>query len=777
MHHVYKMIHKEDGKKYPLLQQGFSFGNFEDWLEDRYDKGFPDKPAQNYIYTIWDCGKDRNDPKTLNYFYLDLDNMNLNDSTKFLHVIAGYLGVDVDEIGAVCSGRGLQIYLKLDERVNTEDYVTKYRKIFKAVCDNVHSHCIEHGLKYDKDSIYDIKRLLRVPNTINFNPDKEPEYAEARVINPYIGTIDRSRLEELAGSAGREELYIPSDSTVSGSQQFKDKKCIEFLWNNRPRKGRIHKILLRLISHEIRLGKSYEEVLEKVRLLADRFTLDMGHVDQVVKDLWRRVDNDFSYDFGCKDEVLSSACDLTCKLHPNNKKVSIKKTEGTRMEDCKKIANELVQKYSGIRYTRNSDNIFKELVFVFNGKFYEEIAPIKLVDDIWEVTKWAESKIKGMLPDILREISTLQTFSSSLSSSDLNSDPRYLNVSNGVLCLETMELVDHSPEFRLFYCLTTEYCPTKKKHPLFNNFLKKVTNGDELKKKLLLQILATPLVPHQIEKMFWIYGEAATGKSTYVSIMRYLYGAANTSSLSLGQINGKYNLSYMSNKLLNIASEGSAGEKQPTKIKQILSGEPILVERKFKDPQDIIINTKLVFVFNERPTFNEKTSAISRRLIQIIFDEKIIQDDSSRILDYGKHIVTEESSAILNLVLKEYQELVANNFAFTETVQTKESNMEIQKAGDSVFSFFDEYFETSTDPEEMVPTVWLFETYDKFCHNNRILNKYTQHSFNLRIAQMTKLTKKRDRVLWNFQKVRSICWVGLSVKDKETLKEECPGSF
>lgn len=782
-HFVYRLTN--DGKK-KYTEQLSSFSDLEYILETAYEEDLKDNPKKNLLYTIWSCVGGRNNPKELKYFYLDLDCVDLNKFRAYIYSISSILDVDSQELGVVCTGRGLHMYLALDEPIPLDEW-QYWRKIYTACCNEIHERCKKYSLNFEKDTCYDTKRLLRVPNTENYNEKKDPKSVFSVVINPTIGKISRRKLEELA-DLKEQDIPISEFENNGDVGHFKNKKCIEFLWNNPPRKGQRHEIILRLISHEIKCGTSFEDLESKLSVWCMAYDVDPEDGLIRLRDLWKRCENNDVYDYGCNDRILSKHCKKECLIHPeqiekrkqekSKKKEPVKRKE-ILLEGIEYIAHELIKKHGGI-ISEQLNTTTNKVIYKYNGKYYERYLTDLIVYDIFIIKKqteypWTDQKIRTNLGNILLAISEMQSFPSMIPLEEMNTGQRYLNCSNGVLCLETMTLKKHDPKYPLFYCLNVKFDPSKKKATKFKEFLRNLTNGDEKKELLLKEILAIPMHPNQVDKMFWIYGPSGTGKSTFVDVIKHLYGKENCSSNTLPDINSKFGRDNLINKVANISSEGSSGVLNSTKIKAIVCGEEVPIHRKFLPTISARINAKMIFVFNDRPVFNEKTDAISRRLIQVCFD-RIVTDHSNMELGYAKKLIEDEGSDILNIAIEAYKSLRDRSFDFTSTKQSLDANKDLRASGDVLYDFMTKYLEQGVVDEDIVPKKWVSDAFYRLCatkaiKRSNVLQKDIQEAI-LDHFDSVEL-KRTESVVFDYQQYnRKLCYHGLRVKDMDTIKDD-----
>jgi putative DNA primase/helicase len=119
-----------------------------------------------------------------------------------------------------------------------------------------------------------------------------------------------------------------------------------------------------------------------------------------------------------------------------------------------------------------------------------------------------------------------------------------------------------------------------------------------------------------IEVSFWFLGTTgANGKSTLCKVIREVVGPANSSAAQIEQLTARFGLSLIQDKLFFVASEISTEEQlKDGSLKALISGEPVMMERKGKDCKQYIPIVKFWFLFNNFPHLRDYSEAFPRRV-------------------------------------------------------------------------------------------------------------------------------------------------------------------
>ncbi|MGL6196650.1 MAG: DUF5906 domain-containing protein [Thermoguttaceae bacterium] len=162
-----------------------------------------------------------------------------------------------------------------------------------------------------------------------------------------------------------------------------------------------------------------------------------------------------------------------------------------------------------------------------------------------------------------------------------NDTPK-INLKNG-----TLHFTENGPELKQFdkqngltYQLDYEY-DLQVKAPVIKNFIEHVL-PDKCMRKLIFQYIGYVFMPHlNHEKVLFLYGGGANGKSVFLNIIKALVGKEQCCSYSLEDITkNDYHRAEFANYLLNFSTEISPHLRTST-FKQIASREPLSVRSPF----------------------------------------------------------------------------------------------------------------------------------------------------------------------------------------------------
>ncbi len=308
-------------------------------------------------------------------------------------------------------------------------------------------------------------------------------------------------------------------------------------------------------------------------------------------------------------------------------------------------------------------------------------------------------------------------------------DEVWLNLRNGTLVLKKdgiASLHDHSKEDVFTYTIPYDF-DAQATCPLWLSFLERVL-PEEKSRMVLGEFLGyTLMTSHRHEKMLWFYGQGQNGKSVTLEIIEALLGSDNYSTLNLSDLsNDDVKRAGFEGKLMNISSENGK-DVNPSILKQLCSGERVLIKHLYSDPRETKNYGKLLASFNTLP-LAENTVGYMRRLIIMPYNVTITKEE----LD--KHLVEKlkcELSGILNWVLEGALRLMKND-CFTESPTCEEALQRYRLNSDSVCLFLSEMCEKS---EILMKGNQIYTEYKSFCLESS-LKAYGKQNFFTRLEAL-----------------------------------------
>ncbi|MFZ3577467.1 DNA primase family protein [Virgibacillus sp. DJP39] len=304
---------------------------------------------------------------------------------------------------------------------------------------------------------------------------------------------------------------------------------------------------------------------------------------------------------------------------------------------------------------------------------------------------------------------------------------RFINMKNGLLDWEKMELVPHNPNLYSKNQLPIEF--NKKANKDFaNTFLKQVLPKDSV--STIEEYLGYSLTTKMNEQVaLMLTGNGSNGKSVFLEFVGNMIGLNNVSSISLKEFDDdKFKRANLKDKLLNIGADISAKRLDETEIfKKMVSGDRMSGEFKGKDAFSFFPYAKHMYSANNLPSTIEADDAFFRRWMIVPFGANFKGKEDSKIFN---KIKKEENLEGLFLIALEGLKRLEKQGHFSES-KTMEKMLEIYKDDNRPIKRFIEekctiFMDEKEIKENYVEANDLFKEYKDWCEEmNMGSKKYT----------------------------------------------------
>jgi putative DNA primase/helicase len=324
-----------------------------------------------------------------------------------------------------------------------------------------------------------------------------------------------------------------------------------------------------------------------------------------------------------KRAMSSEALDELDVLSLEDLKEASKKNKPTKVAD--KILRENNILYAAQEFYRYEEGLYK---------VFDENRVKKMVKDIIKIKysiNWAREVIDAMKAEVFLE------------TEELNNTP-YLNLKNGLFDLETFELRPHTPDVYSTIQLAVSYDPEARCEGWIRA-LYEIFQGSKDKIDMLQEFFGLCLTREmKYERALICIGDGANGKSVVLHILQEMLGRENYSAVPLEQFKNSHYLVDLFGRLANISTETNAKSSDyDSSFKQIVTGDIVQADAKYKKPVKFRPFCKLVFAMNNMPRIDDKTSAFYRRLVILRFKRQFKEEEQDKDL---KHKLEEELNGI-----------------------------------------------------------------------------------------------------------------------------------
>lgn len=212
----------------------------------------------------------------------------------------------------------------------------------------------------------------------------------------------------------------------------------------------------------------------------------------------------------------------------------------------------------------------------------------------------------------------------------------YINFRNKTFSLRTGKLYKHSSKFQALSFVDADFIEGEWIMPeLVQVFLEHLGNGEK-GAKALLQIGGLAIAPtRNLQVGVFLIGEGGSGKGVFTEILRSLLPADNVMTFALEGLSQRFSLKGLATAQLALCPELNLGKAESADVrvlKSLISGDKIIIERKYKDPQEVRPNATIVCCGNAFPLGILDESGAMQRRIMLLQTGPTIQNRNPNLL-------------------------------------------------------------------------------------------------------------------------------------------------
>jgi len=313
----------------------------------------------------------------------------------------------------------------------------------------------------------------------------------------------------------------------------------------------------------------------------------------------------------------------------------------------------------------------------------------------------------------VQEVMKLHEYETFKTADELIQNHKLINLSNGMLDIQNGKLLPHDKEYYSKVQIPIDFNPNAKCIS-YLQFLEEIFKDDLIKINALQDFSGYCLYPEIfIHVCLFLIGSGANGKSVFINTHTKVVGKENVSALDPHQFSNKFLLGSLKDKLLNVSSEIQTKSKIDSSIlKQVISGDLVQADVKYKPPFSFRPIAKHIFSMNEIPIITDRTFAMKRRLSILKFNQTFFGKKEDKRLEDK---LEKELPGILNWCLVGLSRVLQNE-SITESEQMKEDKISFMASINPVLTFVEE--DCVLKKDELVGKDELFKAYKKYCEES-----------------------------------------------------------
>lgn len=424
------------------------------------------------------------------------------------------------------------------------------------------------------------------------------------------------------------------------------------------------------------------------------------------------------------DEEQSKVWDIVSKIGTAEKVIvneKNNKAEPHKDSNNKSIEYDIYSKILN-RYTLKC---LKGSLYLYNsskGCFFEleEYQIRTLVRSGWS-DKVERLLSKGRVDDIIDRLKSSEAIQ--IQEDDLDSYSHLINFSNCVLDLRTGRELSHSPKYHFTSFINANYTTHRTEGKHFLHFINQCTKGDKQKTMQIQELTGYTISNYtNAKKWFALIGAPHTGKSTILEVLTEIIGEDYTSNVPLHELSGRFSLSDLFKKKLNVCGElNDNALKNINTIKALTGNDRLRADIKYKSAINFINKAKIIMAGNAMPQLQtlDNTTAFTDRILFVVFNNTIPEGKRDYKL---KEKLLSEKDYIVQWAVKGLERLINNNFVFTECSDSIEFKKQYQNEMSNINDFITVMCELEPNNDECrVHKRDLYSAYINYardnCHN------------------------------------------------------------
>jgi P4 family phage/plasmid primase-like protien len=345
----------------------------------------------------------------------------------------------------------------------------------------------------------------------------------------------------------------------------------------------------------------------------------------------------------------------------------------------------------------------------YEDGIWPTVSEISVKAEIANVIETA--KPEGIKPtaSILASVAELTRIKVFVPDERWDADADVLVCKNGALRISTRELVEHQPGHYATSAVPYEYDPDARA-VIWDYFLR---NTVPVAANFLQEFAGYALTTEMAHELaVWLFGPPGSGKSTFIAGLAAMLGH-RSGILGLADLErSRFTLADLPGKTLVVASEQPSSYLASTNmLNAIISGEPLQVERKYRDPFTVIPRAKVCWAMNELPRVADANSGLFRRVKVVTFPALAENERDPKI----KRAIETEGAGILNWALEGLRRLKERGH-FEIPGGVEDATKQFRENNDVPALFIDDRCVRGTNSE--VAAAKLYREYKYWCEEN-----------------------------------------------------------
>ena len=682
---------------------------------------FPEDERYNLYFTVAECleGSKRVMARQ-RVLPFDIDQMDMNQMDDVIDAFHAVMRMELGQVGVVNSGNGLHFYIGVKD-FDDPDIYAKHRDIYKAMCTAVNAELHARKLAGKADtSVYDGARLMRLPGSLNVKEGRATRVSKVIYSSIRYFDLDILELSKLVNFASSESVPEAGALKRFSAPDPEGVLSCNLVLKAKTKPKDITEQEWYALASFIPLIEDGRQVFHDIsKLDVERYDYNTadGKIDQAIAASGPRTcENINSFSEACKGcphrgKVKSPILIVT----QNYIKTLSTNFHETRMDvngnmSYGKLNIEDYYKWFSRTYDYIVDK--KSLVFYFyNGKFWQRKERVDV--EAIARTKLGKLSTNAKVQELTKHLEVNERH---LRESDwvVGHKDGLFNLLNGVLDINTMEMIPHNKEHGFTYVMPHEYYPGMAT-PVFDKFITECTGGDEMMKQFVLEYCGYCISgdDYWYQKALFIVGPGGNGKTVLSNLLQDILGDEGCSNVPLGKLSDPTQVSAMFGKALNACDEVTDREMQTNNFKNATGEGKLNARNLYENAYSFTNRAKFLITCNQMPNTTDMSEGFTRRIVRVDFKRSFTKENIADV-NLPKKLRVEIPGIIEKLALA-YKEMKARgrgvNNDYTEETRAHLLN------GDDLVDFAEDYLRPV--PDFVTPKKDVYQAYLDYCMDIR----------------------------------------------------------
>lgn len=294
---------------------------------------------------------------------------------------------------------------------------------------------------------------------------------------------------------------------------------------------------------------------------------------------------------------------------------------------------------------------------------------------------------------------------------------RLVSMTNGLLCLDTLELQPHTPRLFNTYSLGFDYAPHAT-CPRWERFMSEVMAHDLLGLELLQQWFGYVVSGDTSrQKGLLLIGVSRSGKGVISRTLQRLIGLENCTAPTLQSMTNKFGLEPWIGKQLAVVGDVRVSRKGTEVVAErllnIIGQDRVSVEPKGRKILDMVLPARVMMSSNEVPGILDASGAIVGRFMMVKFQTSFLGREDIHLEDK----LACELSGIFNWSIRGLRHLEKQG-RFTVPATMEELATSMRELSSPVTAFINDTFDVTGNETDVVLEKDLAQKYRAWCMDN-----------------------------------------------------------